>query len=446
MKQPGGITQMSRLRRSTERGQAAILLALAFVVLLGFAALAIDGGMVYADRRHAQSIADAASLAGGAVLGQHLEINEIFYTNWTCSGVVAEAMLEAKIAAINRASSNGELIDLNIADKHGVDAVCSLGPKKYIDIITWITRDTRTSFVHFVYQGPVRNTVEAVTRIYPRMPLGGGYAIVALNDGVCNGGSNGATFTGNGAVLVGSGGVFSNGCLTGEGNSLTVDAYSDISYAGSMDVSHPERFSPSPSQGSTVARSDFAVPPPVCGTTNYPAFESGGSQPLWHLPAGNYPSIKIKHPTTLEGGGLYCMTGNFIVEGSGTLSIDTSNGKTGVTIYLISGGFSTAGTNRVNLSAPPEEPDPSPALPGILIYLAEGNTSTAVLTGTSGSNYSGVVLAPSGRISALGTSEGIGFNTAFIGNNVDVRGTASVNIDYFANNVYSSPTSLELSK
>jgi hypothetical protein len=91
-------------------------------------------------------------------------------------------------------------------------------------------------------------------------------------------------------------------------------------------------------------------------------------------------------------------------------------------------------------------PDPSPALRGILIYLAEGNTGTAVLTGSSGSNYSGVILAPDGRISALGGTEAIGFNTAFIGKNVDVRGSAAMNISYYGNDYYSSPTSLELSK
>jgi hypothetical protein len=438
---------MMRLKIRSERGQAAVLLAFAFVALLGFTALAIDGGMVYADRRHVQSIADAASLAGGAALGQILETEKIFYSNWTCSGDMAAAMIEARVASIIRAGNNGETIDLDASDKHGVDAECSMGPKKYVDIKTWITRDTRTSFIHFVYQGPVRNTVESVTRVYPRMPLGEGYAIVALNEGACNGGDNGATFVGDSTVLIGSGGVFSNGCLTGEGNSLTVDADSEISYAGTMDIDHPELFTPSPSQGSSIAPSEFAVPAPDCsGNASYSAFVTNGSQPLWHIPAGNYPGITVKHETTLEGGGLYCLTGNFVVEGNGSLEIDTSNGKTGVTIYMISGGFSTAGTNRVNLSAPPETPNPAPALAGILIYLAEGNTSSAVLTGTSDSYYTGVVVAPDGKISALGTSAGIGFNTAFIGNNVDVRGTSNMTIDYFANNLYGSPTSLELSK
>jgi hypothetical protein len=438
---------MIRSNNRSEQGQAVVLLAIAFVALLGFTALAIDGGMVYADRRHAQSIADASSLAGGAVMGQYLEEHKVFWSNWTCSGGVVDALLEAEIAAINRGLSNGETLDLVIADGHGVDVVCSTGSHKYIDIITRIKRDTRTSFIQLFFRGPVQNSVEAVTRINPRMPLGGGYALVALNDGACSGGANGATFTGNSAIRIVGGGILSNGCLTGEGNSLTVDADSEISYAGSTAITHPDLFTPAPSKGDSTVRSKYYVPPPDCSQVpTYPAFVTGGSQPLWNLPPGNYPSIAIKHPTVLQGGGLYCLTGNFSVEGSATLGVTPFDGKTGVTIYMRSGSFSTAGSARVNLSAPPMSPDPSPALRGILIYLAEGNTGTAVLTGSSGSNYSGVILAPDGRISALGGTEAIGFNTAFIGKNVDVRGSAAMNISYYGNDYYSSPTSLELSK
>ena len=50
---------------NSEKGQSVVLLAAAFIAMLGFAALAIDGGMVYADRRFAQNAADTAALAGG---------------------------------------------------------------------------------------------------------------------------------------------------------------------------------------------------------------------------------------------------------------------------------------------------------------------------------------------------------------------------------------------
>ena len=48
----------------SESGQILILLAVGIVALLGFTALAIDGGAVFFDRRSAQNAADAAALAG----------------------------------------------------------------------------------------------------------------------------------------------------------------------------------------------------------------------------------------------------------------------------------------------------------------------------------------------------------------------------------------------
>jgi len=51
-----------------ERGQTLVQVALMLVVLLGFAALAIDGGLVYAERRHMQNAADAGALAGAREL------------------------------------------------------------------------------------------------------------------------------------------------------------------------------------------------------------------------------------------------------------------------------------------------------------------------------------------------------------------------------------------
>ncbi len=47
-----------------EQGQAIVILAFAMIVLLAFAALAIDGGNAYVNRRRAQNAADAGALAG----------------------------------------------------------------------------------------------------------------------------------------------------------------------------------------------------------------------------------------------------------------------------------------------------------------------------------------------------------------------------------------------
>jgi len=51
-----------------ETGQALVQVAIMLVVLLGFVALAIDVGMIYAERRHMQNAADAGALAGAREL------------------------------------------------------------------------------------------------------------------------------------------------------------------------------------------------------------------------------------------------------------------------------------------------------------------------------------------------------------------------------------------
>ena len=53
-----------------ERGVSAIVVAVVLVMLIGFLALAIDIGYLYATKNELQNTADAAALAGAGQLGQ----------------------------------------------------------------------------------------------------------------------------------------------------------------------------------------------------------------------------------------------------------------------------------------------------------------------------------------------------------------------------------------
>src|SRR3972149_5570371 len=112
-----GDFQMSN-QRPSEKGQALVLLVLAFVVLLGFTALAIDGGMLYADRRHAQNASDASSLSGGSAVAIRLENDYVDYEDFNCVSSDAiivnklnNAMAAARAAAISLAGENDFTID-----------------------------------------------------------------------------------------------------------------------------------------------------------------------------------------------------------------------------------------------------------------------------------------------------------------------------------------------
>lgn len=439
---------------TSERGQALVLLAFGIIALLGFAALAIDGGMVYADRRHAQNAADAASLAGGAAASQVAENYEITIEEFSCGNShVTSAANNAVQAAISRANSNGFTIDGDISDKHGVTVECvdnlnnGFYVQKYLDIRVFITIETETTFAHFVYKGPLVNTVQAVTRIRPQSPLVYGQAIVGLNPAACDGNNNGVIIDGSSSININGGGVFSNGCLRANGNNLSVLVENgNVGYAGNFqNNTGPVNIQPTPAWVDTgpLPESSALLPPPDCSSLPNLSNQNGRYNGL--IEPGRYNKVKLNGDAQLVGGGLYCIMNGDFDTGNYNLSIDESNGKIGVTIFLEVGKFLTSGGGDVDLKAPPYDPDPDPAIPGVLIYLAENNTSLVQLRGNSESTYYGIVYAPDGFIDAAGTIDHLAtFNTQLIAKNVKVGGNAQIDINYAGADYYRKPTTLDL--
>jgi hypothetical protein len=213
---------------------------------------------------------------------------------------------------------------------------------------------------------------------------------------------------------------------------------------GELDNKH-DVFTPDPSHtGNIIPPADYLVDPPDC--TSLPnrgqaKNVSGLIQP------GNYSLIKTKGDAQLVAGGLYCLTGNFDTNNA-NVSINTSNGKSGVTIYLESGDFITDGNGEVNLNAPPEDPNPLfPVIPGILVYLDPNNHGQVKLRGNSSSMYTGTILAPGATIDAAGTSDtDAPIHAQLIGWDVFIGGDADTNIVYDSSENYTLPTTLEVSK
>jgi hypothetical protein len=421
-------------RHSSESGQVLILLVLGVVVLFGFAALAVDGGMVYSDRRHAQMGSDASSLAGGGAAALYMENHHVIYGNFTCSNANVIAAQNsndpdnpgAKMAAIARAADNDYTIDDDIADTHGVTTECGIEnhggwADKYIDIKTMVTTDTETSFAQFVFNGIMRNTVEAITRVRPRSPAVFGHAIVALNPANCQGQQNGAGFHGTGDVYVDGGGVFTNGCLSADGNpSVNVDNGS-VNYGGQVD--DPQLFNPAPQPSEVLPASAYLIPPPNCA-----------HEDAWNGTGNQLEALSPLAP------GLYCVTGDLSINANHTFA------GTGVTIYMADGDLTINGTATVNITAPSANPDPTPALPGILIYAPQSNHEEIQLNGTGDSYFEGTVYAPGANINLLGNGEADAFHTQLIGWNVEVGGTADAYVVFSAPEQFSRPAMLELYK
>jgi hypothetical protein len=161
------------------------------------------------------------------------------------------------------------------------------------------------------------------------------------------------------------------------------------------------------------------------------------------LTPGVYDRIKWTGGVLTLTSGLYCVTGSQGVDITGG-EIDGNE----VTIYVITGGVSISGNvDPVDMRAPVESPDPAPALPGILFYLAHGNSNTVSIVGNSTSFYLGTIYAPDGDLFISGSSgTNPTFNTQLIGNNVEVSGGATIDINFNDEENYEKPPYLDLLK
>ncbi len=436
--------------KKTEQGQALVLIALAFVVMLGFVALAIDGGMIYADRRFEQNAADAASLAGGGAGALTLENNHIYYDEFNCKNsnvYVKQAIIAALDAAVSRAADNNFSIQKHspILNQNGVEAICNDNFDKYIDIHVMITKDTNSIFAHFVYNGPWRNTVDSVTRFRPRTAIAFGNAIVALNDDLCSGNSNGVIFGGSAEMKVNGNGVFSNGCLKGNGSQFTTTVTGgDVNYV-SEEAGTTSAISPAPQQvPSTLPSSSYMLDNPDCSSL------SNKTQHGNTIGPGIYSTISLTSGDLTLNPGLYCITS------SSTNALKVTGGNfdaEGVTFYVENGGVNMSANAVITATAPLRDPDPSPAVPGMLIQLPVGNTNVVSVQGTSASTFIGTIYAPSGYIHLAGTSDsGSGgtdvakFYTQLIGYDVMVTGNGYLDINYDETQQATIPARLELSK
>jgi hypothetical protein len=436
--------------KKTAKGQALVLIALAFVGMLGFVALAIDGGMIYSDRRFSQNGADASSLAGGGAAALSMENQHVLFQDFSCSDPRVIAAEQAAIpAAISRAADNTFSIDTNTSDKNGVEVDCGItdspwGKDKHVDVHVLITKDTDSIFAHFVYQGPLRNSVEAITRIRPRSPMAYGNAIVALNAAACDGNQNGVILSGSSDNVINGGGIFSNGCLKGNGTNFGAEVNDgNVTYVAEADGTL-SNISPAPNQISqTLPNSSYEMKTPDCSSLPHRTQNSDELSP------GVYSSISLTNGELTLKPGLYCLT-------SSTNAFKINGGELtghGVTLYILNGSVSISGNAAVDLSAPLISPDPTPAIPGMLIQLGRGNTNTADLEGTSDSSFVGTIYAPDGDIELAGTGDAdsggddpVQFHTQLIGQNVSITGNVDLDINFQASENATVPAKLELYK
>jgi hypothetical protein len=434
-----------KIQRNLERGQITVLFVLGIVALLGAAALAIDGGRLYFNRRAAQSAADDAAMTGALAIVRG-------YSNSEIGSIV-----------LNRTAENG-------FDTTEEDTKVEIywpprepnpyaGDWNYIQVI--IISDTPSVFAHFVFNGPLQVTVDAIAHAVPSDELIPGYAIFGADPSACRT----LVFSGNPIVNVtGGGNVGSNsnaGCdcdPEGKGGSgvnegnirVYVKDKGQITAAGcwgsygSAGITWP---TPEPDiQQLDMDKLGKRMPIPDC--SDLPQYGPSSFNGEATISPGAYESLKFN-----AGADVTLMPGLYCIYGSNPWTVETKGGSTirgeGVMFYLMStaGGWKSAGGSQIYLNAPTDLKDASGnQWAGMLIYAHPENTNDIILTGTSDSWYEGSVIALGSHCDVEGTGGAVAFKTQVICDTVRVNGTGDMDLFYEEERNYHYPATVELSK
>jgi Flp pilus assembly protein TadG len=454
-----------------EHGQAIVLLALALIALLGFAALALDGGNLYTEQRRAQAAADNAVLAAAYA---QMDGASSFAQLW-------DAAQENALTNGYDTSTPQTEVDFYKPPRHGPYA----GNNDYLEVT--ITQTVNTALAHIVYgQNPIPLTVFAVAHGRFSTPVMAGYAIASMK-GDCNAGQDAMYIDGRGGGTTGGtyitdGGAFVNSScpdaldmdghdpfLT-DGMTITVVGGYEPNDPGDICTNYDPRtpagcvYYPPPSTGAAPIMQDPIQMTPA-GT---PPDAWCDSQPMRNLDdeladddiirPGRYTNLdpgNAFHDTMIMQPGIYCLQDGKLSSGNGGITGE------GVMIYLRNLAaeidFSGSSTVSLRLSAPSlastgcltDHNQDICNYVGIVVYKVTGadtceqNDVEIDFTGQANKDIEGLVYAPYSLIRYGGQGNVYQVGQTIAGC-VKFNGNGRIEIVYDPKATYIPPPSLRL--
>lgn len=402
------------MNRKMEKGQILIILALAMVAIIGITALAVDGGMVYSERRTDQSTADSAALAGAGAAAQLLKDSTV-KGSWC--GNSATLSDEATAAAVQAAKDSALVDDVILASqdlstKNGVQIFCHDSGEYYLDVKVMVTTVTDTYFAKLLSRDTLTTTVESTARVYPKRPFANGLGLVTVSPD-CSNKVGGMTFEGGSSVVVKNAGIFSNSCIKADANNIYVESSgSDSGIWYVPDYMHDGSYVeckgcdtadmvPDP-EPAAAPLEDILLDPPKCDLSK-PFVNAAGSGTL---SPGNYNGITSSGDLTLSPG-LYCLKGGFENTKGNVVGNDITLYFMNSTTVKLNNNFNEKKIeNSYGLTLSAASGDNfgnPPAVRGVLMYFAK--PSTVQINGGSNNQISGTVYAPTSDITLNGGTD-----------------------------------------
>lgn len=433
-----------------QKGQALILIALGIVVMIGFAALAIDGGNAFADRRHAQNAADTSALAGA--------LAKVTKQDWQAAAFAR--------AASNTYDNDGvrNIVTLHSPPIEGQYA-CAARPdvcNDYLQVI--IVSNVDTWFARIVGMEQVTNRVSAVAMAKDQTTtqMYFGNAFVSLMP-LCKSNYEGYPndpfdISGNAEQLVAGSGLWVNSNCAGAfgasgGGTITIKDGYGITVVGGCNVSNNTTISPPPACNTGATQYQYPptwLPePPSCSTSGQRTTLSSG---VFLYEPGNYTgSFPSNNGTHVLKKGVYCLD-NFNSQSQNTFTTDVNNNGTqdaseGVMFFVREQVKITAQTT-FNVRAMQDGP-----YKNLLIYLPLSNpypNKSMLVDITAGSNsiFTGTILNPSGHCKLTGSGSTYGYHSQVVCFSVAAAGGSGLTVIYNDEENYDaqSPPQIELTQ
>ncbi|MDQ3541968.1 MAG: pilus assembly protein TadG-related protein [Chloroflexota bacterium] len=381
--------------RHSDDGQVLIIFALATFVLIGFVALSVDAGFLMAERRQAQSAADAGALAAATDVLRN-KTNAIVQTSGQAYGAL-NADVPAGNVTVNWPASA-------LAGTYA-------GNIKYVEVI--VTKPVDKFFVGAVYTGAWEVSARAVAGIEPKPRP---YALLALN-------APGIYINGTTSVYVDGGSAMSNSNINSSGGSNIFSAGGSIDAAGTISGNASWQASdginasmpviPDPLAATPAPPKEMTRTAPNC--SNNCEFEPGYYN--------NLGTITISKTATFQ-------TGIYYFDGNTTLNLQNTNSTiigNGVLFYFTGSSRFTPGNGNITLRAPSTSPYTN-GLTGMALWIARPNCSTFDSQGNGTFSVEGVIYAPCSHVELHGTPQSLGIQV-IVGDLV-IKGTSDMHLVY----------------
>lgn len=382
-------------------GSVLVYAAIAAPVLMGAAALSIDIGLWYANKRLAQSAADSAAMAGSL---------EIVRSGGDANQILAVVVADA--ANNGFSAARGDTITVNYPPISGDN----VGSTDAVEVI--VSRPGQRLLSQVLFDGEVDIAARAV-------------AAAGINDScvwVLNPTSSSSlTVTGTAQVQLNCGILVNSVSTSGlfQSGSGCIEA-SVIKVVGGYTAACAD---PPPLAGVTAFEDPLvALPAPAYGACDFAANITVNAGPPQTLTPGTYCGrITVNANATLNfDPGLYVLNGAALsVSGQGTVT------GSDVSFYLtqnsgVPDAITISGGATVTLSA-----DDGGPLPGILFYHDRDSIGNVThrFTGGSDMELSGVLYFPSQSIRFSGGSDLNDSRAMIIADTVEFSGSSVVDLD-----------------